>query len=154
MVPFDPLPSPNDDKTMNLQVMEPLKKAVYLLRIHPSVLQLELDKNKKFFLGVANKDCTLRYFKTIQINLVKIIFLLKILQRQIDKANENIKLQNYRLGRNETHYKCKISQIKVIIFILEADVFVREKILRNPRASNSYDWSHEGTGYNWRNCAH
>jgi len=53
-----------------------------------------------------------------------------------------IRNRNFPPGKGRDYYFEKIAKLKVLILILTAEISAREKILQNPRASCSYDWSY------------
>jgi len=134
--------NPNDPSNSDCQVLQSLRKIRYLINMKPAALQHELDRSKHFLFLAADKVRTQNYFKTIQINLICIIARVTHFQRLIVNSTEAIRNRTFPPNRSQSHYFEKIAKLKVLILILTAEISARVKILQNPRASSSYDWSY------------
>ena len=138
--------NPNDPSNSNRQILPILQDTRALLNVHPHHLQHELDRSKHLLYLVADKTRTKNFFDTIQLNLDRIIQHRSHFQSLIVTLTEAIQNQNYPPGKGRGYYLLKIAKLKVIILILTAEISARVKILQNPRALSSYDWSYMRSG--------
>ena len=138
--------NPNDPSNSNRQILPILQDTRALLNVHPHQLQHELDRSKHFLYLAADKVRTTNFFETIQINLDRIIQHRFHFQTLIINSTEAIQNRTFPPGKGRDYYMVKIAKLKVIILILTAEISAREKILLNPRALSSYDWSYMRSG--------
>ena len=138
--------NPNDPNNSNRQILPVLQNTRTLLNAHPHHLQCELDRSKHFLYLAADKVRTKDIFDTIQMNLDCIIQHRSHFQTLIINSTEAIQNRTFPPGKGRGYYLLKISKLKVIILILTAEISARTKILQNPRALDSYDWSYMRSG--------
>ena len=140
---WPPFPeNPNDPANTNKQILPVLQNTRALLNVHPHFLQHELDRSKHFLYLAADKVRTRDFFDTIQINLDRIIQHRSHFQMLIVNSTEAIQNKTFPPGKGWHYYMEKIAKLKVLILILTAEISARVKILQNPRALSSYDWSY------------
>ena len=134
--------NPNDPSNTNKQILQVLQNTKTLLNVQPHLLQHELDRSKHFLYLAADKVRTRDFFETIQINLDCIIQHRSHFQKLIVNSTEAIQNQTFPPGKGRPYYMEKIAKLKVLVLILTAEISARVKILQNPRASSTYDWSY------------
>ena len=134
--------NPNDPSNTNREILQPLQDVRTLLNMNPTILQHELDRSKHFLFLAADKTRTQDYFRTIQINLICIIKHRNHFQRLIINSTDAIRNRTSPPGKGRDYYFEKIAKLKVLVLILTAEISAREKILKNPRANCSYNWSY------------